>query len=162
MLKFVFCLPTVGKTVPAGPQWLHEIKMDGYRVRLERDGDLVRLITKSGYNWSKRYPWIVENALKNRQKHFVIDGEAIVRGVDGYSDFNALHSGRDNAAVEMVAFEILARRPRRADLAPRASNTRLQANLCCTRPRRRRALSASDHEWSRGQSDLHLSDVRPA
>ena len=34
------------------------------------------------------FPWIVEAALKNRQKQFVIDGEAVILGVDGYSDFN--------------------------------------------------------------------------
>jgi hypothetical protein len=42
-----------------GPDWLHEIKYDGYRRRLERDGDRVRLITKGGHNWTDRYPWIV-------------------------------------------------------------------------------------------------------
>jgi bifunctional non-homologous end joining protein LigD len=105
---FEFCLPTLAKTVPAGPEWFHEIKYDGYRVRLERDADRVRLITKSGYDWGKHYPRIVEAALKNRQKRFVIDGEAIIRGVDGYSDFNALHSGKHNEEVELLAFDILA------------------------------------------------------
>ena len=74
---FEFCLPTTGKQVPDGPEWLHEIKYDGYRLRVERDGDRVRLITRNGYDWTKRYPWIVEAALKNRQKQFVIDGEAV-------------------------------------------------------------------------------------
>jgi bifunctional non-homologous end joining protein LigD len=55
---------------------LHEVKYDGYRLRLERDGDSVRLITKGGYNWTNRYR-IVEAALKNRFKQFVIDGEAV-------------------------------------------------------------------------------------
>jgi bifunctional non-homologous end joining protein LigD len=41
---------------------------------------------------TRRYPWIVESALKNRQRHFVIDGEAVILGVDGVPDFNALHS----------------------------------------------------------------------
>ena len=67
---------------PAGPEWLHEIKHDGFRLRLERDGDRVRLVTRS-YDWTKRYPWIAESALKNRIKQFVIDGEAVVLGVDG-------------------------------------------------------------------------------
>jgi len=79
--------------VPGGPEWFHEIKYDGYRLFVVREDSRVRLLTKGGYDWTKRYPRIVEAALKNRQKHFVIDGEAIVRGVDGYSDFNALHSG---------------------------------------------------------------------
>jgi ATP-dependent DNA ligase len=104
---FEFCLPTRAAAVPSGPDWLHEIKYDGYRLRLERDGDRVRLITKGGYDWTKRYPRIVEAARKNRHSHFVIDGEAIVRGVDGYSDFNALHANRHDEAVELIAFDVL-------------------------------------------------------
>ena len=70
---FEFCILTKGITVPSGPEYLHEIKYDDYRVRVERNGDRVRLITRGGYNWSDCYPWIVEAALKNRQKHFVIE-----------------------------------------------------------------------------------------
>jgi ATP-dependent DNA ligase len=60
---------------PSRPAWtgLHEVKYDGYRLRLERDGDRVRLITRGGYNWTSRYPWIVEAALKNHHKQFVIE-----------------------------------------------------------------------------------------
>ena len=58
--------------------------------------------------WSKRYPWIVESALKNRYKQFIIDGEAVVLGVDGISDFSALHSGKNNDEVQLYAFDILA------------------------------------------------------
>jgi bifunctional non-homologous end joining protein LigD len=105
---FEFCLPTTGTKVPAGPDWLHEIKYDGFRLRVERDGDRVRLITRGGYDWTKRYPWIVEAALKNRQKRFVIDGEAVILGVDGISDFNALHSGKHNEEVQFCAFDVLA------------------------------------------------------
>jgi anaerobic glycerol-3-phosphate dehydrogenase len=54
-----------------------------------------------------RNPWIVEAALRKRQKHFVIDGEAVILGVDGYSDFNALHSGRHNEEVQLCAFDVL-------------------------------------------------------
>jgi len=87
MLKaFEFCIPTRGTAVPAGPDWYHEIKYDGFRLLVQRNGDRVRLITKGGCDWTKRYPWIVQAALKNRQKHFVLDGEAVILGVDGYSD----------------------------------------------------------------------------
>src|ERR1700741_324564 len=86
------------------PLRLHRI----YRLRLERDGDRVRLITRGGYDWTRRYPWIVEAALKNRQKRFVIDGEAVILGVDGISDFNALHSGTHNEEVQLCAFDLLA------------------------------------------------------
>jgi len=105
---FDFCLPTRSTIVPHGPDWLHEVKYDGYRLRVERDGDRVRLITRRGYSWTDRYPWIVETALKNRQQRFVIDGEAVILGVDGISDFDALHSGKYNAEVQLCAFDILA------------------------------------------------------
>ena len=104
-MKFEFCLPTRATIVPDAPEWFHEIKFDGYRLRLERDGARVRLITKGGYDWSKRYPWIVEAALKNRQSRFVIDGEAVILGVDGRSDFNALHLNRQNGEVQLCAFD---------------------------------------------------------
>jgi ATP-dependent DNA ligase len=106
--SFEFCLPTRATTVPDGPDWLHEIKYDGYRLRVERDGDHVRLITRGGYNWTDRYPWIVEAALKNRFRQFVIDGEAVVLGVDGIADFDALHSRKHEDEVQLYAFDILA------------------------------------------------------
>ena len=105
---FEFCLPANATKVPAGPEWLHEIKQDGFRIRVERDGDRVRLITRGGYDWTKRYPWIAESALKNRIRQFVIDGEAVILGVDGISDFNALHSGKHSEEVQLCAFDVLA------------------------------------------------------
>src|SRR5690242_16018816 len=105
---FEFCIPTKSGMVPSGPDWLHEIKYDGYRLRLERDGDRVRLITRGGYNWANRYPWIVESALRNRQERFVIDGEAVVLGVDGVADFNALRSRQHGGEVQFYAFDVLA------------------------------------------------------
>jgi bifunctional non-homologous end joining protein LigD len=71
-----------GGSIIRKAHWLHEIKYDGYRLRVERKGDRVRLITRGGYDWSKRYPWIVESALKNKYKQFVIDGEAVILGVE--------------------------------------------------------------------------------
>ncbi len=106
--SFDFCLPTRSTSVPEGPARFHEIKYDGYRLRLERDGDRVRLITRGGHNWADRYPWIVEAARKNRVKQFVIDGEAVVLGVDGVADFNALHSRKQDSEVQLYAFDIMA------------------------------------------------------
>src|SRR5215831_17460257 len=93
--------------VPDHPVWLHEVKYDGYRLRLERDGDRVRLITRGGHNWADRYPWIVETARKNRHKQFVIDGEAVVLDIDGIADFNALQSRRHDDRAWLYAFDIL-------------------------------------------------------
>jgi ATP-dependent DNA ligase len=69
------CIPTRGTKVPAGPDWLHEIKHDGYRLIVQRERKRVRLFTRNGYDWSDCYPLIVEAALRNRSTSFVIDGE---------------------------------------------------------------------------------------
>jgi bifunctional non-homologous end joining protein LigD len=102
------CIPTRGTKVPTGPDWIHEIKHDGYRLIVQRDGARVRLFTRNGHDWTDRYPRIVEAALRNRSSHFVIDGEAVLLGVDGISDFNGLHSRRHNDEVQLYAFDILA------------------------------------------------------
>jgi bifunctional non-homologous end joining protein LigD len=45
----------------------------------------VRLFTRNGHNWTDRYPLITDAALRNRNSSFVIDGEAVLFGVDGRS-----------------------------------------------------------------------------
>jgi bifunctional non-homologous end joining protein LigD len=102
------CLPTRGTKVQAGADWLHEIKYDGYRLLVQREGKRVRLITRNGHDWPGRYPLIVEAALRNRQSSFVIDGEAVLLGVDGISDFNGLHSRHYDEEVQLYAFDVLA------------------------------------------------------
>jgi ATP-dependent DNA ligase len=62
----------------------------------------------NGHDWTDRYPWIVEAARKNRTKQFVIDGEAVVLGIDGISDFDALQSRKHDEEVQLYAFDILA------------------------------------------------------
>jgi ATP-dependent DNA ligase len=71
------------------PVWLHEVEYDGYSLRLDREANRVRLFTRNGYDWTDRRPWIVEAALKNRHKRFVIDGEAVILGVGGISGARA-------------------------------------------------------------------------
>jgi bifunctional non-homologous end joining protein LigD len=52
--------------------------------------------------------WIVQSALQNRQGQFVLDGEAVILGLDGVSDFDTRHSGRHNDEVQFYAFDMLA------------------------------------------------------
>ena len=101
------CIPTRGTKVPDRPEWIHEIKHDGYRLIVQRDGKRVRLFTRNGHDWSDRFPLIAEAALRNRNSSFVIDGEAVLLGVDGRSDFNGLHSRKHDDEVEFYAFDML-------------------------------------------------------
>jgi ATP-dependent DNA ligase len=102
------CIPTRGTKVPAGPDRFHEIKHDGYRLIVQREGKRVRLLTRRGYDWSDRYPLIVQAALRLRKTSFVIDGKRLSSARTGISDFDALHGGRRNADVRLYAFDLLA------------------------------------------------------
>ena len=102
------CLPTPSKRAPTGPEWVHEIKHDGYRLIVRRDGDRVRLYTRRGFNWSHRFPLIVEAVRGLKARSVVIDGEAVVCDASGIPSFDMLHSkGHDGAAV-LFAFDLIA------------------------------------------------------
>ena len=58
-------------------------------------------------NRGGRFPLIAEAALRNRSSSFVLDGEAVLLGVDGRSDFNGPHSRRHDDEVQFYAFDIL-------------------------------------------------------
>jgi bifunctional non-homologous end joining protein LigD len=85
------CIPTRALKPPAGADWVHEIKHDGYRLQVRRVGDTVRLFTRRGYDWTGRYPAIVATAMQLRARSFTLDGEACVCGPDGVAIFDALH-----------------------------------------------------------------------
>jgi hypothetical protein len=68
---------TVQEDPQRGPQWLHELKHDGYRLVARRVGDQVRLFMRGG-DWTDRYPRIVGALDDLRAKSVTIDGEAVV------------------------------------------------------------------------------------
>ena len=67
----------------------------------------MRLFTRNGHDWRGRFPLITEAALRNRNTSFVIDGEAVLFGVDGISDFNGLHSRKHDDEVQFYAFDLV-------------------------------------------------------
>ena len=101
------CIPTRALKPPAGTDWVHEIKHDGYRLQVRRDGDTVRLFTRNGYDWSARYPAISVTAALLRASSFMLDGEAVVCGPDGVAVFDALHRRGTVTEAMMYAFDLL-------------------------------------------------------
>jgi bifunctional non-homologous end joining protein LigD len=71
------CLPSTADQPPAGADWVHEIKHDGYRLMARRDSVGVRLLTRNGHDWADRYPAIVEAVNQLRARSCLIDGEAV-------------------------------------------------------------------------------------
>jgi bifunctional non-homologous end joining protein LigD len=99
-------LCTLQSAVPAGNAWLHEIKFDGYRVLVAIGGGRVRIFTRSGLDWTDKFPGIA-NAAARLTGTALIDGEAVAFK-DGRPDFstlkNAIGTGGDTV---LMAFDLL-------------------------------------------------------
>jgi len=102
------CLPSKATQPPSGPLWIHEIKHDGYRLMVRREGARVRCYTKNGHDWADRFPAIVVAVLRIKAKSVLIDGEAVIPRADGMSDFNALRSQGRNHEALLYAFDLIA------------------------------------------------------
>jgi bifunctional non-homologous end joining protein LigD len=59
---------------PSGPEWVHEIKHDGFRLMARRDASGIRLLTRKGNDWTDRFPLIAEAVDFLRVKSCLIDG----------------------------------------------------------------------------------------
>lgn len=108
------CLAVLKPKVPAGPEWQLEIKFDGYRVSLIKNGQEVIVRTKGGHDWTHRFPLIAEAARALSVETIVLDGEAVMLDDRGRSDFNLLQktlgpgTGRKPAGTAiMFAFDVL-------------------------------------------------------
>jgi bifunctional non-homologous end joining protein LigD len=82
--------PVLASKPPSGADWVHEIKHDGYRMIVRRDGPSVRLYSRNAYDWTARLSAIATAAQRIKAKSFTIDGEAVVLGPDGLSLFDEL------------------------------------------------------------------------
>src|SRR5580704_4140797 len=70
------CSPTRVSKPPVGPQWIHEIKHDGYRLIARKRGGRVRLFTRRGFDWTERYPRISKAVAALRPRRFGYPGGA--------------------------------------------------------------------------------------
>jgi ATP-dependent DNA ligase len=84
--------PTLAKRVPAGERWQYEIKHDGYRAQCYVREGVVQVFTKSGLDYADRLPAIVAGMAALPVGSAIVDGEAVMVGQDGVSDFFALHA----------------------------------------------------------------------
>ena len=104
------CLPTLARVVPDGPQWVHEIKHDGFRFIVRCDGDRVRAFTRRGHDWTDRVPSIAEAMLRLRVRSVTLDGEAVCCDGRGVTDFDRLRSAMARLGspdVVLFAFDLL-------------------------------------------------------
>ncbi len=84
------CVATLVDKPPTGPQWAYEVKWDGYRLAVHVEPGRVRVITRGGYDWTRRFAAIAAEARQLGHESMILDGEAVVLDEKGRSDFGAL------------------------------------------------------------------------
>ena len=146
-------LATLVDTVPTGNQWLHEMKYDGYRVEVAVGAGEARAFTRSGLDWSDRFPGIVAAAAKLKVSSALIDGEAVVLNEQGRSRFQALQAALKGApdSIDYFAFDLLELNGE--DLTQLPLTTRKQ-KLQAILPKRSTRLRYSDHIIGNGEKLL--------
>ena len=102
-------LATSIEKVPSGDRWIHEIKFDGYRVQLHLANEAVKIYTRRGHDWTKRFKKVADDGWHISAGSAILDGEIVVPAADGTTDFSVLQNqlrGKSDKIV-MVAFDLL-------------------------------------------------------
>jgi ATP-dependent DNA ligase len=123
------CLPSPAKAPPSGPDWIHEIKHDGFRILAQRDAAGVRLITRAGNDFTSRFPLVASAVTALPARSCLIDGEAIVCDENGLAVFDLIRGHGSNTSAVLCAFDLLELDGRRLRLRPIEERKGLLAKL---------------------------------
>jgi bifunctional non-homologous end joining protein LigD len=150
--EYVPQLATLTKTPPSGDQWVHEIKLDGYRVGCLVDAGHVRLISRKGLDWTATFPEISEAIRALGVQNALIDGELVVMLPDGRSSFEAMQQavakGSMRKGLVYFAFDLIHLEGERVDRLPLdARKTRLRSLLGASKTGR---IRYAEHVEGRG------------
>jgi bifunctional non-homologous end joining protein LigD len=103
-------LATLVKAPPTGPQWIHEIKYDGYRMLCRIDGGKASLISRTGKDWTADFPTLVRDLARLPVRSAWLDGEVVVLDEKGRTSFQGLQnalSGTVPSTLAYIAFDLL-------------------------------------------------------
>jgi ATP-dependent DNA ligase len=92
------------ETAPDGPDWLHEIKLDGYRMHARLDAGRVQILTRRGNNWTDKYPTIAKSIAGIPAQNAYLDGELCGLLPDGRTAFNLIQNATDIGEGSLVFF----------------------------------------------------------
>jgi len=101
-------LATLLEHPPAGAAWVHEIKLDGYRLQLRTERQHTRVLTRSGLDWSGKFPEIARAA--GALPDCIVDGEVVAltpKNVPSFADLQAALSEQNTARLTFFAFDLL-------------------------------------------------------
>jgi bifunctional non-homologous end joining protein LigD len=95
---------------PSGPQWLHEIKLDGFRMAARIDNGRVQLLTRTGLDWTDKYPGTIAALAGVKAKTAYIDGELCGvddAGLPSFAQTQAATDGERGARLVYYSFDLL-------------------------------------------------------
>ena len=144
-------LATLVSGPPPGDGWVHEIKLDGYRILLRIERGRVKLLTRNRQDWTARFPAVAEAAAALPVKEALLDGEIVALDRAGVSSFQALQQADQLEAgrsLVYVAFDLLFLDGRDVRPLPLVERKTLLARLL---KRRRGRLRYSEHFDTPGQ-----------
>jgi bifunctional non-homologous end joining protein LigD len=100
------------KEAPPGDEWIHELKLDGYRIQIHigDKGKDIRLYTRNGLDWTKRMPEVAEAAAQLPVTDALLDGEVVVltpSGTTSFADLQAAFQDHANKPMTYFAFDLL-------------------------------------------------------
>lgn len=105
-------LAKLASVVPEGEDWLYELKYDGYRILAYLEGNNVRLITRNGNDYTKRFSDIAYSLIDwAAGRAMILDGEMVITDTEGKSDFQALQNYMKNPKgknLTYIVFDLLA------------------------------------------------------
>jgi bifunctional non-homologous end joining protein LigD len=99
-------LATLSANAPDGSDWLHEIKFDGYRMQARIANGRIRLRTRTGLDWTGRFPSIAEALEEIPAEAAILDGEIVSQERDGVSNFSALQEDLKSGRTDRMAFYV--------------------------------------------------------
>jgi len=102
-------LATLVSEAPDGPAWAYEIKLDGYRMLARLDNGGVHLLTRTGLDWTTKYPAIAEALAELPARTAYLDGELCGVLPDGRTAFNLIQNAADtrNGSLVFFLFDLL-------------------------------------------------------
>ena len=99
-------LATLTDKAPAGDDWVHEIKLDGYRTAARLEAGKVRMLTRSGLDWTARFRPIATALALPKIRAAYLDGEIAVMGEDGITSFAALQDALSRGQAQRLTYYV--------------------------------------------------------
>jgi len=141
------------KAAPDGPDWLHEIKLDGYRMHARLDAGHVQILTQRGNDWTAKYPTIATALAGLSTTSVYLNGELCGVLPGGRTAFNLIQNENGDASRVYFVFDLLFFEGENLTRLPLVDRkTRLKAFLVGAPD----AIRYSDHQSATGQSSARL------